>query len=134
MAMSWQSHSTISKIACPLEKAMNSLSTGSDTVIGAALMQLRIKLHLNVISGDRTLRGVGILEKLQKRFSKLFDGAKRETVVIVMDYQGAHYVVKDARQVMRVWQHYGVGHAFTMPKEAFERIRGDVVISPVPKK
>ncbi len=111
---------------------MYEIRTGSDAVIGAALMQLGITFHKDVASS--TLPRDEVMAKLRVLFKKRIADAEDDAVVIVTDHHGKQFVVKNLREAMHVWGNSRVDHAFTMSREAFERIRGDIVISPVYKK
>lgn len=115
---------------------MYDLSTGSDSVIGSALMRLGITVYMAATADHSPAWFIGdTTDKLKQRFGMLFTrDAKREgKTIIVVDSYGRQYVVANIHELECVWRKAQIAHAFSMPNETFELLRGDIVQHPVPE-
>lgn len=108
----------------------------SETVVGVALTKLGIT-YFAFATADHSEDWFKSYtrRKLAARFGSLFPRTYRKDptqVVVVVDKSYKQYVVADMDELERVWRANEIAYAFTMPKDTFETLRGNIAITPVP--
>ena len=105
---------------------------GSDRVIGAALMSMGIAYLPELTANYSSQWSQHECALLKKRFSQLFRNGVA-VAAIVVDLSGNQYQVKTMDELIRVWRKAGIRHSFDMTQKAFESIKDEIVLHPIPE-